>query len=426
MICKVYRHWRTIRGKRVRDKCYTGHLRLDGDTKRSYLRLNTTDKVVAEKKLDAIREDRERERIGILAPKALRSAADLPITEHLKAYLADLKANDCARGYVASVEHRIKTLLRQCEWSYLRDINADRFVTWRSVQPYAAKTLNEYLNALSALLNWMERMGRLVANPLKHVAKLETQGKERRKRRSFSAEDLAKLVEIAPKRAHIYLTAAYTGLRRKELGLLVWGDLLLDGDAPYVSVRSSTSKNKRPAQIPLHPELVTLLASLRPAGALPTVRVFPKGIPRVPTLKRDLKAAGIDYKDALDRQADFHALRQTLGTNLGKSGVSPWIGKDILRHSDIRLTTQTYTDASQMPTREAINKLPWVSCTPLCTHISDAKGQKLSQTVIVKEGVVFLKKSDFQRENRTLTRVVTSWQKGRKAAALGLEPRTPR
>jgi hypothetical protein len=52
MICKVYRHWRTIRGERVRDRVYTGHLKIDGDDKISYIRLNTTDKVVAEKKLE--------------------------------------------------------------------------------------------------------------------------------------------------------------------------------------------------------------------------------------------------------------------------------------------------------------------------------------------------------------------------------------
>jgi integrase len=309
----------------------------------------------------------------------------------------------------------------RCGWSYLRDINADRFVTWRSAQAYAAKTLNDYLNSISALLNWLERMGRLVANPLKHVQRLETQGKETRKRRSYGSEDLAKLIEVSPKRGHIYLTAAYTGLRRKELGLLVWGDLFLLGDAPYVSVRSSTSKNKRPAQIPLHPELASLLAGLKPAGALPTSLVFPKGIPRVPTLKRDLKAAGIDYKDALDRQADFHALRQTLGTNLGKSGVSPWIGKDILRHSDVRLTTQTYTDPSQMPTREAINNLPWVSCTHIRAQISDAEGQKLSQTVIVKTRQDSEEKLNYERRIRTLSSFVSKRQKGRKAAALGLE-----
>ena len=142
--------------------------------------------------------------------------------------------------------------------------------------------------------------------------------------------------------------------------------------------------------------------------------------------KRDLKAAGIDYKDALDRQADFHALRQTLGASRGKAGVSPWIGKDIVRHSDVRLTTNVYTDASQMPTREAINRLPWITgpekCTHLCTQISDADGQKLSQTVIVKTRQGSEEKLHSQRRNRSLTPIVNDWQKTRKAAALGLEP----
>jgi hypothetical protein len=98
MICKVYRHWRTVDGKRVREKYYTGHLKIDGDTKISYIRLKTTDKVVAEKKLDNIRSEREREKVGILAPKTLRSAAESPLTEHLKAYVADLKVKQCASG----------------------------------------------------------------------------------------------------------------------------------------------------------------------------------------------------------------------------------------------------------------------------------------------------------------------------------------
>jgi hypothetical protein len=117
VICKVYRRWRTVKGERVRDKCYTGRLRLDGDAKISSIPLNTTDKVVAEKKLEQIRSERERERIGILAPKELRSAAELPIENHLAAYVDDLKVKQCAKGYVASVEHRINLLLRECGWT---------------------------------------------------------------------------------------------------------------------------------------------------------------------------------------------------------------------------------------------------------------------------------------------------------------------
>lgn len=120
----------------------------------------------------------------------------------------------------------------------------------------------------------------------------------------------------------------------------------------------------------------------------------------------------------------YHVLLNVPGIRVGCeivriSGVDG--GKDILRHSDVRLTTQTYTDPSQMPTREAINNLPWVSCTHIRTQISDAEGQKLSQTVIVKTRQDSEEKLNYERRIRTLSSFVSKRQKGRKAAALGLE-----
>ena len=52
------------------------------------------------------------------------------------------------------------------------------------------------------------------------------------------------------------MTAALeTGLRRGELEQLEWRDLHLDGAAPFVSVRRSTTKNHKPAPIPIDGEL---------------------------------------------------------------------------------------------------------------------------------------------------------------------------
>ena len=39
-------------------------------------------------------------------------------------------------------------------------------------------------------------------------------------------------------------------------------------------------------------------------------------IPRIERFRRDLKKAGIAYKDQQGRVADFHSLRKTFGTNL--------------------------------------------------------------------------------------------------------------
>ena len=61
-------------------------------------------------------------------------------------------------------------------------------------------------------------------------------------------------------------------------------------------------------------------------------------------LNRDLKFAGIPKTDERGRTLDVHALRTTFGTLLSKGGVAPRTAQAAMRHSDIRLTMQTYTD----------------------------------------------------------------------------------
>jgi hypothetical protein len=101
----------------------------------------------------------------------------------------------------------------------------DAFVSWRSRQTrLSPKTLNEYLNAASVLLNWMKRQGRIAENPLLTIQPSDTRGRTERKR-AFSEEEFERLLRVARQHRLIYLTAAYTGLRLGELRQLVWGDL---------------------------------------------------------------------------------------------------------------------------------------------------------------------------------------------------------
>jgi integrase len=74
-------------------------------------------------------------------------------------------------------------------------------------------------------------------------------------------------------------------------------------------------------------------------------------------MKADLKKAGVEFLKN-GRRADFHSLRHTLGTNLARRNVAPRVAMEIMRHSDIRLTMNHYTDRSQLPVAEAIATLP--------------------------------------------------------------------
>jgi integrase len=65
---------------------------------------------------------------------------------------------------------------------------------------------------------------------------------------------------------------------------------------------------------------------------------------------------------------DFHALRVTFGTLLAKQGVPIQTAKVLMRHTDIRLTTNIYTDASLLDTDKAVNELPDFLNEPVSNH----------------------------------------------------------
>jgi len=81
-------------------------------------------------------------------------------------------------------------------------------------------------------------------------------------------------------------------------------------------------------------------------------------MPSMDRFRADLKAAGIEFIDAKGLRADFHSLRHTLATNLARAGTAPRVAMEIMRHSDMRLTAKTYTDAGLLPIADAVLNLP--------------------------------------------------------------------
>lgn len=144
--------------------------------------LNVTDKQAARQiQRDKVAEF-ERERVGILAPKEMRQAAQRDLAKLIADFARDLRVRGRASKYADNLQMRIGKLAKECNWKQLQDVTPDSFVAWRSRQAMAPKTINEYLNAVSGLLNWLQRNGRVPANPLKIVGKVETRGRETRQR----------------------------------------------------------------------------------------------------------------------------------------------------------------------------------------------------------------------------------------------------
>ncbi len=388
MIENIYRKRRMRNGKLRVSAVFTGRYQLDGDANPTEVNLQTRDQQVARSRLTKIVVERQREAEGIISPKPLREAAQRAVADHLSEYVADLRSQGRAGKYVYNVKARIGTLSESCGWSLPKDITADGFLAWRDQQKKAPKTLNEYLDAASAFLNWMHRQGRLVANPLRSVGRVKTLGREVRVRRALTDAEAGRLLAVSSKRKVVYLAAILTGLRRKELKALRWSDLSLDALRPFLTARASTTKNGKQATIWLRDDLVAELRRIKPAAGSADGPVFRRLIPQMDTFYADLASAGIAKLDANKRRVDFHCLRHTLATNLARAGVAPRLSMEVMRHGDMRLTMKSYTDASQLPTHDVLEQLPRFGEVPIIPQAcAVAGGGPLIGTLgIVREG----------------------------------------
>jgi len=380
MNASIFRRKRRVGGK-VRTSAYWSiKYKLDGDTDYRVRKLHVREKQVAQQLLAEFVGEKEKEACGILPPAAVRDGARKLLQEHLKDFAADLRIRGRAGMYVYNIEHHCQKLFEACGWRTVGDVTADSFVAWRQSQTKAAKTLNEYLGDARAFINWMKRQGRCPENPLAVVGVVDVRGKGVRKPRAMTDDEVNRLLGVAGERKLLYMLAVLTGLRRGELKALTWGDLKLDGVRPSLTVRASTSKNRRAATIWLRDDLAAELVRIRPVDVSDGVRLF-RGLPKMEAFREDLTAAGVDVgKDSQGRKVMFHSFRHTLCTNLARAGVAPRVAMEMMRHSDMRLTNVTYTDAGLLPMVDALERLPRFAAVEVKAAAADCRNPIAERT----------------------------------------------
>jgi len=142
---------------------------------------------------------------------------------------------------------------------------------------------------------------------------------------------------------------------------------------PFVLVRASTTKNHKAAEIRLHPQLVRELIKGRPEGTSDNDPLLRREqLASMDMMKKDLEAARIPFLDAQGRRVDFHSLRGTLNTHLAVAEIDPHVRQKLMRHSEIKLTLDHYTDSTMLPLTEAVTKLPeFTSYATPCATVSD-------------------------------------------------------
>ena len=230
---------------------------------------------------------------------------------------------------------------------------------WRPLAEYGRKTVRPNSKDESKRSSWTKE-------PLSYDS-LEAVVTRAMERLTDNPEFAGQLDQRGRERALVYRTLVLTGLRRGELASLSIGSLELDGPTPYAVLDAGDEKNRQGSEIPLRDDLVVELRAWvaeKRAGFIGSdsefshMPLFSVPASLLNVLNRDLKVAGIPKTDERGRVVDVHAMRMTLATMLNKAGVAPRTAQEIMRHSDIRLTMTTYTDATLLNVSGALDLLP--------------------------------------------------------------------
>jgi integrase len=166
------------------------------------------------------------------------------------------------------------------------------------------------------------------------------------------------------------VTAVATGLRQGELLGLRWSDVDLAAgsvtvrhplqwiDGQPTLVETKTAKSRRTIPLPqVARDALSELWSQRAAGAVSSPFLFTgtAGQPLRHTVA--LRALEAALRDAGLPRVTFHALRHTAASLLLAQGVHPRVVMELLGHSTIALTMNTYSHVIPALEREAAERM---------------------------------------------------------------------
>jgi integrase len=246
----------------------------------------------------------------------------------------------------------------------LLDVRAAEVESWLKSLNRAPGTRSKIRNVMSLLFNHGRRHDLYDRNPIEWV-------RQSAKRRT--APDILTTNEVQGLLANLrfrertlVLLAVTTGLRRSELFALKWKDVDFQAKQIYVT-RSivqnvvgicKTESSQKP--VPAHDDLVEALREWR--GQTPYqsseswVFASPANQGRRPYLAQQIMQRHIlpiARKLGIAKRIGWHTFRHTYSTMLRSTGAELKIMQELLRHSTIRVTLDTYTQAVTTEKRNA-------------------------------------------------------------------------
>jgi integrase len=238
-------------------------------------------------------------------------------------------------------------------------------------------TTNQYLTHLKAFCRWLVKDRRTGDNPVAHLEPGNEAVDRRHDRRELEAEELRRVLTAARDsgrtfrgldgrdRFHLYAAACATGFRASGLASLTPGSFDLDTEPPTVTLAARHNKSRVLKVQPLPPDVADLLRDYlagKPAGRpiWEGTGTWARDRVAADMLRLDLEAAGIPYAvEGPDGPlfADFHALRHTYLTLVGRAGIDLRTLQESAGHSTPTLTAR-YSHRRLHDLAGAVERLP--------------------------------------------------------------------
>jgi len=340
-----------------------------------------------------------REHAGLIDP--LQEHAKKPLADHVADYIRFLEGRHNSLAYVATVKFRLTAMIKACRFVHMIDIQSSIVVEYLADlcgKGRSIKTANGYLSAMKSFTCWLWRDKRINVDMVAGLSKLRNSEADlRHARRACSLEELKWLFEAARtssksickltgmERFALYLTACATGFLASELATMTPENFDLDSDTPMATLQANCTKNRKKAIQPLPKNVAEMLRAFlrdKPAGQ----PVWPGDWRRkgAKMMRADLKKARkawlesfqderereqigrgdfLAYRDQEGRYADFHALRHTFISMIGKLDLSPRELQELARQSNYTLTSK-YMTLPLSDLAAAMQRLPLLTGGP--------------------------------------------------------------
>ncbi len=317
-----------------------------------------------------------------------------PLTEHLRVFCESLAADNRKPYYIKQTGSSIRRILNGCKLKVWSDIDGNNVKVFlakgRGPEGYGERTYNSHLRAFKMFCGWLKSERGLSPDPM-GGHKLIKQVNFRKVRRPLKPDEIKLLLKatIAGKMHHnmtgcerslIYCLATETGARFGEIKKLKVSSFNFDANPCTVRI-DADCKGKKPDDLLLFPETAAAIQKcLSNKEPQDTAFNMPHRANAANMIRKDLAAAGIEYRDAAGRDVDFHSLRHSYCSNLALAGVHPTVAQKLARHSSIEITMRYYTHVlheSEVSAIDALHDLSYACQKHVQKQTTmDSSGQK--------------------------------------------------